>query len=173
MYKSILDKAKSQQPAIQRLFKRLKKKKSAELDPIFHEEHERAFSEIDCMQCANCCKTTSPIVEQKDIQRISAHLKITGGDFVQKYLFMDEDGDFVFKQTPCPFLLADNACSIYESRPKACSEYPHTNRKNMHAILDITYENTFICPAVAKIVEKIQKIYDWRITNYELSILKA
>ncbi len=32
--------------------------------------------------------------------------------------------------SPCPFLGDDNYCSVYEARPKACREYPHTDRKN-------------------------------------------
>lgn len=75
--------------------------------------------------------------------------------FISAYLRMDEDSDYVLKQSPCTFLGSDNKCSIYEYRPLACREYPHTDRKNMHQILDLTQKNTEICPAVAQIVEEI------------------
>jgi Fe-S-cluster containining protein len=70
---------------------------------------------------------------------------------------MDEEGDFVLKKAPCPFLNADNYCSIYNSRPTACREYPHTNRKKMRQILDLTFRNTLVCPAVLKITEELKK----------------
>ena len=75
---------------------------------------------------------------------------------MEKYVVKDEDGDYVFKQTPCVFLGADNFCSIYEARPNACREYPHTNRKKMHQILDLTIKNAEICPAVVRILDNME-----------------
>ncbi|MEI6020957.1 MAG: YkgJ family cysteine cluster protein [Bacteroidota bacterium] len=112
---------------------------------------------MNCLSCANCCKTTSPIFYQQDIERAAKALKIKPGEFIQHYLFMDEEGDFVLNKAPCAFLQADNLCQIYEDRPTACREYPHTNRKKMHQILDITFRNTLVCPAVLEIVERVQK----------------
>jgi Fe-S-cluster containining protein len=65
---------------------------------------------------------------------------------------MDEEQDYVLKSSPCSFLEKDNSCSIYDVRPLACREYPHTDRKNMFQVLEITAENSLICPAVARIV---------------------
>jgi len=139
------------------LLKKLKRKPPRNLDAIFHTAHNRVFAGVNCLSCANCCKTTSPIFYQKDIERAAKALKLKPGDFIKTYLHMDEEGDFVLNEAPCAFLNADNTCSIYESRPAACREYPHTNRKKMHQILDLTYRNTLVCPAVLEIVEKIRK----------------
>jgi len=76
---------------------------------------------------------------------------------VEKYLEVDSDGDYVFRSSPCPFILPDNYCSIYDSRPKACREYPHTDRKRMHQIFSITQKNISICPIVFNVVERIKK----------------
>jgi Fe-S-cluster containining protein len=114
------------------------------------------FEHTDCLKCANCCKTTSPIFYQTDIERVAKALQIKPGVFIQQYLFMDEEGDFVLKQAPCPFLDQNNYCQIYESRPKACKEYPHTDRKKMQQILDLTFQNTLVCPAVLAIVERVE-----------------
>ena len=151
-YKRYLQKTNSNKQGLQHKFKSLGYLKSNEIDQIFHEGHEKAFSEIDCLECANCCKTTSPIFEQDDIDRIAKYLNQKPGDFIQKFLHMDEDGDFVLNESPCTFLNKDNKCKIYDVRPKACREYPHTNRKQMEEILDITHENALLCPAVAKIM---------------------
>jgi uncharacterized protein len=136
----------------------LKKKDSRKLDEAFHQLHEEVFEEIDCLHCANCCKTTSPIFYQTDIERVAKSLRLKPGDFIEKYLRIDEDKDYVLKSAPCPFLDSENYCSVYEDRPKACREYPHTNRKKMVQIMDLTYKNTLVCPAVLQIVERMKRI---------------
>lgn len=139
-----------------KFFQNLSKKKPKNLDEQFHKLHTQTFKKIDCLDCANCCKTTSPIFRDVDIKRISKALKVKESQFIQNYLKMDEESDYVLKQSPCAFLGSDNKCAIYDIRPLACREYPHTDRKNMHQILGITELNTLICPAVADIVENIR-----------------
>jgi hypothetical protein len=70
----------------------------------------------------------------------------------------EPDGSYVVASSPCPFLQSDNYCGIYDARPAACREYPHTNRKKMHQILDLTFKNASICPAVEKILQQISNI---------------
>ena len=79
-------------------------------------------------------------------------------DFTETFLRVDEDGDYVFKSMPCPFLKTDHYCSVYESRPNACREYPHTQQKDIRQKLAITFQNTMICPGVAMIVERLKKV---------------
>ncbi len=138
-------------------FHKLKIKKPKNLDELFHSAHEEVFSELNCLTCGNCCKTTSPIFYEKDIERAAKAVKLKPGDFIEKYLKMDEDKDYVLQKAPCAFLDAENYCSIYESRPNACREYPHTNRKKMIQILELTFQNTLVCPAVLKITERVKK----------------
>lgn len=153
-FSTLLAKAKQYRKENKKFILGLSRRK--DLDPLFHDLHEEAFTRIDCLTCANCCKTTSPIFRDVDIDRISKHLGMRPSLFTEKYLHIDEDQDWVLNQAPCPFLGDDNYCSIYEVRPKACREYPHTDRKNMSQILELTYRNTMVCPAVAEIVEKIK-----------------
>jgi Fe-S-cluster containining protein len=141
-------------------FKKLKRTKPKNLDDLFHSAHHVVFEKTDCLSCANCCKTTSPIFYQKDIERTANALKLKVGEFLQQYLFMDEEGDFVLKTAPCPFLDEENYCKIYEDRPAACREYPHTNRKRMFQILDLTYRNTLVCPAVLEITRLVKQSID-------------
>lgn len=114
---------------------------------------------MDCLDCANCCKTTSPIVIDRDIDRLAKRLKMKPSQVVDQYLRLDEDGDYVFTQAPCPFLLPDNCCMVYEDRPRACREYPHTDRKRFHQVLNLTYKNTLVCPAVLEVVEGLKEKY--------------
>ncbi|MEQ8302296.1 MAG: YkgJ family cysteine cluster protein [Cyclobacteriaceae bacterium] len=135
---------------------KLKKVDGRKLDSHFHTLHEEVFEEIDCLQCANCCKTTSPIFYESDIARAAKALKMKPGNFVEKYLKIDEDKDYVLKSAPCVFLNEENICLIYDDRPKACREYPHTNRKKMTQVLDLAAKNTQVCPAVLEIVERLK-----------------
>ena len=133
----------------------LKRKPPKNLDYTVQETHEEVFAEIDCLQCANCCKTTGPLFTEKDIDRIAKHLRMKPADFEAKFLRTDEDRDKVLQTLPCWFLNADNTCSIYEVRPKACREYPHTDRKKIYQINHLMLKNTVICPAANLWVEKM------------------
>jgi hypothetical protein len=137
---------------------RLKGKDSRKVDAAFHTLHHEVFEQVDCLACANCCKTTSPIFYQNDIERVAKSLRMKPGDFIEKYLMIDEDRDYVLKSSPCPFLDGDNYCTVYEDRPKACREYPHTDRKKMVQIMELTFRNTMVCPAVFEMVERLKKI---------------
>ncbi|MHC1702993.1 MAG: YkgJ family cysteine cluster protein [Tenuifilaceae bacterium] len=139
------------------LLKRLKKKNSSEVDSIFHNLHDEIFEEIDCLDCANCCSTISPIITDRDIDKISKALRMKPSEVVAKYLRIDEDNDYVYRQHPCPFLGPDNYCSIYNDRPKACREYPHTDRRKIQQIFDLTIKNSKVCPAVYLVLEKIKE----------------
>lgn len=142
-----------------KLFARIKRKRPHDLDVQVHRLHDEAFQQIDCMNCGNCCKTTSPIFYQTDIERLARSQRMKPGAFIEQYLHMDKDGDFVLNSAPCPFLAADNYCLVYEDRPRACREYPHTDRKKMYQLADLTLRNTLVCPAVLSIAEKLRNIY--------------
>ena len=135
----------------------LKKKPPKQLDYIVQEVHEEVFDRIDCLKCANCCKTTGPLFVEKDIERISKHLRMKQADFEAKFLRVDEDNDKVLQNVPCFFLNQDNTCSIYDVRPKACREFPHTDRKKIYKINHLTIKNTVICPAAYEFVEELEK----------------
>ncbi len=138
-------------------FNRLKKLKPKVLDKLIHPLHDEVLSCTDCLKCANCCSTTGPLFTDKDISRIAKHLRIKPSEFVEKNLRIDEDRDYVLQSVPCTFLGMDNYCSIYEVRPKACREFPHTDRIKQHQLLGITEKNVEVCPAVFNIIEKLKQ----------------
>lgn len=133
---------------------KLRQKPPRQLDQKVQEIHESVFERTNCLDCGNCCRTTGPLLLEKDIERLSSHLKIKPGTFIETYLRTDEDGDRVFKSMPCPFLGSDNMCAVYAHRPKACREYPHTDRKKVYQINPLTLHNVEICPAAFQIVEQ-------------------
>lgn len=119
------------------------------------EYHEEAFEKIDCLKCANCCKKFSPRFKTPDIKRISRHLKMKESDFIETYLKLDSDGDYVVKSTPCPFLGSDNYCTIYEVRPSDCHRFPYTDEDVLFKRPEITLKNSSFCPIVYFVLEKL------------------
>lgn len=150
--------SKNKEQENRKFLARLKKKDPRRVDDEFHTLHREVFDEVNCLECANCCKTTSPIFYQNDIERLAKSLRMRPGDFIERYLRVDEDSDYVLNSAPCPFLAEDNYCKVYEDRPKACKEYPHTDRKKMVQITELTFRNTMVCPAVFEIVERLKRI---------------
>jgi uncharacterized protein len=140
-----------------KFFDKLKKKTPKNLDYVMQELHYNEFKKTNCLDCANCCKTTGPLFTMIDIERISKHLRQKPQQFIAQYLKIDEDNDYVLQQLPCSFLAVDNKCFIYDVRPKACREFPHTDRKKFQQISDLTLQNVAICPAAYNIVEEMKK----------------
>ena len=117
--------------------------------------HEEAFERVDCLQCAACCKNYSPRFKTPDVKRISKHLGMKESVFIDTYLRVDEDGDFVVKASPCPFLGADNFCSIYDVRPSDCVRFPYTDEDVMINRQKLTLKNSTFCPITYYVLERL------------------
>jgi len=152
--------AKDKENAHKKFFSVLKRKPPKQLDRIMEQLHQQEFKKTDCLACANCCKTTGPLFTEKDIVRVAKYLRLKPQAFTDQYLRIDEDKDWVLQQLPCTFLGADNRCSIYDVRPKACREFPHTDRKKFQQITHLTLKNVAICPAAYNIVEALRTTLD-------------
>lgn len=149
--------AKDKHNESKKFFDKLKKKTPKNLDYVMEELHQAEFKKTNCLECANCCKTTGPLFTTADIERIAKYLRLKPQQFIEQYLRIDEDKDFVLQKVPCTFLDADNTCFIYDVRPKACREFPHTDRKKFQQISHLTLKNVAICPAAFNIVEEMKK----------------
>lgn len=136
----------------QRLLKRGDKNKMLKIIPCLH---ENAIEEINCLECANCCKNYSPRFKTPDIKRISRFLKMKEGDFIELYLRLDEEGDYVVKSSPCPFLGQDNYCSIYDERPSDCRRFPYTNEDVLIKRPALSLKNSEFCPIVFHVFENL------------------
>jgi Fe-S-cluster containining protein len=135
----------------------LKNKRKLEgMDLQVHAYHTKISKNTDCLACANCCRTLGPRLTDKDIERIAKTLRMKAVNVISKYLRIDEDKDMVFQSIPCPFLGADNYCAIYESRPKACREYPHTDRKRFYQLFNLSIKNAYTCPIVYEVLEELR-----------------
>jgi Fe-S-cluster containining protein len=155
--KNLPKQAKDKHKENKKFFAKLKKKSPKHLDVLMQELHHEEFERTDCLDCANCCKTTGPLFTNKDVERISKHFKMKPQQFIDTYLKIDEENDYVLQQVPCTFLDNDNKCLIYDVRPKACAEFPHTDRRKFQQISNLTLKNVAICPAAFNIVEEMKK----------------
>lgn len=117
--------------------------------------HDEAFEKINCLSCANCCKNYSPRFKTPDIKRISKTLKMKESVFIDKYLKIDEEGDYVLVSKTCPFLGEDNFCSIYEDRPSDCKRFPYTDEDVFIKRQTLTLKNSSFCPIVYFVIEKL------------------
>lgn len=133
----------------------IKKRPPEKLDLQVQKIHEEVFAETDCLKCAQCCKKISPMLFRHDIIRLAKAVRMRLDDFAEKYLVLDKDDSYAFKSTPCPFLSSDNQCDVYDDRPTACREYPHTDRRRFLQLIDLSIKNAEFCPAVEKILEKL------------------
>ncbi len=156
-YKKILSIAKSKNQDNKKFFKKLKKGKFPGLDQLFTTSHNKFSQKINCLECANCCRGTGPLFKERDISRLSKVLGIKSNIFIKTYLQTDEEGDMIFKELPCPFIKENNYCLVYEDRPSACRDYPHTDRRNIKKYLNPTLKNCSICPIVYLTVEEVKK----------------
>ena len=148
-------KSAERQKTYKKLLQTLDKNRVLKQLPALHDE---AFSKIDCLDCANCCKNYSPRFKPPDIKRIAKHLKMRESDFIGKYLRRDEEGDFVVTTKPCPFLGQDNYCAIYDVRPSDCHRFPYTDEDVLLKKQSITLKNSTFCPAVFYVLEKLTLI---------------
>ena len=158
--KELPAKANEKNSENKKYFIKLRKKPPKNLDYIMRELHDKEFERTDCLTCANCCKTTGPLFTNADVERIAKHLRLKPQRFISEYLQIDEDNDYVLQGVPCTFLGVDNYCSIYDVRPKACKEFPHTDRKKFQQISNLTLKNVSICPAAFNIVEEMKRNID-------------
>lgn len=90
---------------------------------------EEVEEQIDCTECANCCKTATVRLVERDVGRIARHLRISQQKFLDEYTTESEDEGLILRRDAggCVFL-DGKLCSIYEERPRNCQYFPHLVR---------------------------------------------
>ena len=155
--RSFKQKVRHHGAAMKKYLGRIKKKPPRGLDRLAEKLDAEVWKEVDCLSCANCCKSMTPTFTATDIRRISSHLGMSPSNFKEKYLEYDKkDKDWMNKQQPCQFLdTKTHFCSIYEVRPADCAGFPHLKKKKMTDYIHVHKQNISYCPATYKMVEKM------------------
>ena len=151
-----LKKNSKRRKELKKFLQRFEKMNMRGADSVAKKFNAQAFASIDCLQCANCCKTMAPTFKKTEVSRIAAHLGMTYNEYFSKYLKVDKEGDIMNRKTPCQHLGSDNKCSIYEIRPTDCSGFPHTHKRDFVEFIPETHvQNVDYCPATYYVVEKM------------------
>ncbi|MEO6221014.1 MAG: YkgJ family cysteine cluster protein [Ginsengibacter sp.] len=132
------------------------------LDKLSEEIDKAVWEQVNCLNCANCCKVMSPTYTFQDIKRISAHLGMRPKNFKEKWLYLDKrENDWMNKSRPCQFLdLNTNMCSIYEVRPADCAGFPHLTKRPLPDFMHVHKQNIEYCPATMLYIEKLKASLD-------------
>jgi len=133
----------------------LKMQDPKKIDKMVHRLNQIYSSKIDCTACGNCCIVIRPLVSNKDIKRITRYLNLSEDEFEKEYTEIDNEGDRLFKNLPCRFLL-NKRCSIYPYRPFECRSYPHLHKKDFTYRLFGVIENYSVCPIVFNVYEDLK-----------------
>jgi hypothetical protein len=90
---------------------------------------EEIEAQIDCTQCANCCKSATVTFSDRDVERLARYLRITPAKFLADHTVESPDEGRILKRTEagCVFL-EGNLCGVYEARPDTCQRFPHLVR---------------------------------------------
>lgn len=128
-----------------------------ELDAVVRDATDLVWKQIDCTECANCCKTLRIVVDSADIARLARGLGLSAREFAQRYIRSDEYGEKFFARSPCPFLGSDNRCTVYDERPAACRDYPYLYEKDFRSRSLTMYENVSSCPIVFNVWQELKE----------------
>jgi len=156
-YAKLLKEAELEFENNKKLIMVLKKVRAKSLDREFNVLHDRAFEEINCLDCGNCCRHIAPVYQQKDITRLAKRFNCRPIVWEKEFTNVDDDNDRVAKTVPCPFIADDNYCIYYEDKPKFCRDYPYTDKTRLRNYLRETMENTKICPAVYLMIKWLRE----------------
>ena len=164
-YEQLLEKSRERNEFIKRQMKYLGKFSNKNFDHVVADFHDEVFAEIDCLKCGNCCRTIGPKMSGPEIKRACKAVGLVEKSFVKESLIRDEELGWLVAVMPCPFLQEDNACSIYEARPRDCDDFPYTRERAVQKSLGRLAFNTEFCPAAYLIAEKIIERYAPGITK--------
>jgi Fe-S-cluster containining protein len=99
-------------------------------DRILRRIAEGIEGQIDCTECANCCKVATVEVSERDVERLAKYLRIPPAKFVAEYTMESEEEGRILRRderTGCIFL-DGRECTVYEARPDICQRFPHMVR---------------------------------------------
>lgn len=141
----------------QYFFNFLKKFAGEIISPHIKDISAKVSSQINCMHCANCCKSLNPSLIEKNFQDFTKVLNEEEMSDLQDHLYYDKANQrWIVKTSPCP-LLKDNLCKVYEYRPHSCSEYPHIDPAEFKFKKLSVINNYGICPIVYNTVEQLKQ----------------
>jgi Fe-S-cluster containining protein len=139
-----------------------------ELDAQFLALHNELFAFYDCCKCNNCCRVYDVTVQTAESKAMADFLCVSESTLASQHFensVDDETGEacYVIKTKPCPFLQRDGKCQIQSCKPTACKDYPFTSKPGRLFSLYSILESAEHCPVVFEMLERLKKIYRFRL----------
>lgn len=130
---------------------------SQQVDQWFEPVTTSVTAQIDCTQCANCCKKLEAGISPSEITRLADLTSLSREAFIDIHVDTElPSGACFLKKHPCLFL-EENRCSIYSHRPEACRIYPGLESPGLKYRLRRVFENYRVCPIVFNTIELLKK----------------
>ena len=135
-------------------------------DRILRRIGEGIEDQIDCLQCANCCRVATAKVTERDVERLAKYLHVKPARVMADYVVKSEEEGLILrrdKKTGCVFLNG-NECTVYDARPESCQKFPHVVRGN-GSILSRMWElidRACYCPIVYNSLEAFKDEMDFK-----------
>lgn len=126
-------------------------------DRILRRIAEKIEDEIDCTQCANCCRVATVRLSERDIEKLAGSMRLKVSQFIEKYTTHSEEEGIILSRSEasgCVFL-DGNTCLVYEDRPETCQRFPNMVRGNgsiVSRMWEFTDRATY-CPIVYNSLE--------------------
>lgn len=118
---------------------------------------QQLYNEINCLECGKCCKELIINLENNDIGNLSSALNLQQNeikkDYLEKFKYKDE---YVFNSKPCPFLLENNICRVYEDRSKTCRIFPGLSLTNFDDLFNSLRQYVDFCPILSLLINKLE-----------------
>lgn len=115
-------------------------------------------AQIECLECANCCKTATARLVDRDIDKVAKAAGMKRDRFLKECTVMTADEGRILKrsdETGCIFLNGKE-CLVYEGRPASCEDFPHLVRgpgSLMHRMWAMPERATY-CPITYNTLEE-------------------
>jgi hypothetical protein len=138
-------------------FVELKNIPSELFDKKFKFYLQKFATQINCKQCANCCKTLNTSFTYQELEVIKNNTNKSIQNKIENDLYNDIlNKRYICKKAPCLFL-ENNECTIYSNRPLACKDYPHLLQTDLKYRKKSILSNYSICPIVFNTLEALKE----------------
>ncbi len=116
--------------------------------------------QIDCRQCANCCRVATARLIERDVTKLAKSMRISETQFIREYTEESAEEGLILKRGEhgCVFLNG-NDCLVYEVRPASCEDFPHLVRGSgsVTAKMWDFKDRACYCPIVYNTLEAFKK----------------
>jgi len=145
-------------------------KSHAFVERQFRKAGETVEEQIDCRQCAECCRVSEVPLAERDIERLTRFLGISEKGFLERYTSRGEDNVLILRRNTsaesplgCVFL-SGNDCTIYEVRPGNCERFPNVVRGNGSIVSRMWQfvDRATYCPIVYNWMETVKALTKFR-----------